>query len=273
MTKKLTINYFLLPVLVVLMAACSKKDEPQPQKQEKPLPELPAVTVTASGEYMVTIPGDTLSRMGGGDGSFKSVYYSLEDGRIIPQEYANTDKWDIAFTSIYNSSIWANNGKAEYNPGKGGNGKGGIYLVVDKNVDEKYYDQKNKRPVQVPIAKELLDEAYGNVTNVSINDSQLLTDGYLTLDYFLGSGNGYAFYDFYGVMHPGEADKAHIVYNLPRPIIIKTAKGNYAKLMIYSFYKNQPEQPTLDSDAPYITFKYTILKDGSKDFTTIKTDN
>ncbi|RZK72930.1 MAG: hypothetical protein EOO92_19340, partial [Pedobacter sp.] len=124
-------------------------------------------------------------------------------------------------------------------------------------------------PKQVPIAKDLLDEAYDNLKTVSVNDNQLLSRGYLSLDHFLGSGAGYAFYDFYGAMFPGDKERAHIVYNLPRPILIKTAKGNYAKLIIYSFYKDSPLSPTLQSQAPYITFKYIILKDGSKDFTKI----
>jgi len=260
----------------LLWLSCSKDKETEP---EKVLPPLPAATVTASGEYIVTeMAGDTKSSMAGqtgeGDGGFKSVYYSLEDGRAIPSEYANTDKWDIAFTSIYNSSIWANHGEVIFEngvkgPGYGSPARGGLYLVVDKTVDAKYYDEVKHQPKQVPIAKSLMDEAYTNVLNVPVTDDKLLSRGYLSLDYFLGNGNGYAFYDFYGAMFPGDKQRAHIVYNLPRPIIIKTAKGNYAKLIIYSFYKGSPASPTLDSEAPYITFKYTILKDGTKDFTKV----
>ncbi|WP_442589926.1 HmuY family protein [Pedobacter sp. AW31-3R] len=263
----------LLLACILLLSACSKSEDPEP---EVILPPLPAITVTASGEYTVTdVPGDLTASMSGQDlnstGDFKPLYYSLEDGRAIPAEYANTDKWDIAFTGIYNSSLWANNGAVIFDngtkaPGYGSPARGGLYLVIDKTVDAKYYDEVKHQPVQVPIAKSLLDEAFNNVQSVPVADEQLLSRGYLTLDYFLGSSSGYAFYDFYGAMFPGDPKKAHIVYNLPRTVIIKTAKGNYAKLVIYSFYKGSPASPTLDSEAPFLTFKYSILKDGSKDF-------
>lgn len=260
----------MLISIAALTAGCSKGGEaPVPEKQ---LPELPPATVTKSGEYTATLKGDTEAKMTTGDGNFKPVFYSLEDGRAIPAEYAATDKWDIAFTSIYNSSIWANNGEAIFEngnkaPGYGSPARGGLYLVVDPSVEAKYYDGEKLQPKQVPIDKSLLDEAYHNVKSVSINDNQLISKGYLTLDHFLGSGAGYAFYDFYGAMFPGDKTRAHIVYNLPRTIIIKTAKGNYAKIIIYSFYKGSPLSPTLESEAPHITFKYTILKDGTKNFT------
>ena len=256
-------------LLIGLSSGCSKSNDVVPEKE---LPLLPAITVTASGEYNVILKGDTEAKMTTGGGNFKPVFYSLEDGRVIPAEYANTDKWDIAFTGIYNSSIWANHGEVVFDngnkgPGYGSPARGGLYLVSDPAVETKYYDSEKQRPRQVPIPKTLLDEAYTNVKAVQISDNQLLSKGFLTLDYFLGSGAGYAFYDFYGAMFPGDKERAHIVYNLPRPIIIKTAKGNYAKIIIYSFYKDSPLSPTLKSEAPYITFKYTILKNGSKDFT------
>ncbi|WP_285008422.1 HmuY family protein [Pedobacter faecalis] len=258
--------------LMMGLLSCSKGDDPAPEKE---LPPLPAATVTASGEYTATLIGDTEASMSTGDGVFKPVYYSLEDGRPVPEAYAATDKWDIAFTSIYNSSMWANHGEVAFEngtkgPGFGSPARGGLYLIIDPSVEARYYDQEKHQPKQVPIDKSLLDEAYDNVKTVPVADNQLLSAGYLSLDHFLGSGNGYAFYDFYGAMFPGDKERAHIVYNLPRPIIVKTAKGNYAKLIIYSFYKGSPTSPTLQSEAPYITFKYTILKDGLKDFTKIK---
>ncbi len=274
-------SLLVLASTIMLLSSCSKSEDVVETEIVAPLPALKPITVTASGEYTVTeVAGDTVTTMNGKDvddngSDFKPLFYSLEDGRVIPKEYANTDKWDIAFTGIYNSSIWANNGTVIFDngnkgPGYGSPARGGIYLVVDKTVDAKYYDETKHQPKQVPIAKSLLDEAYNNVTAVPITDDKFLSKEYLTLDYFLGSGSGYAFYDFYGSMFPGDNTRAHIVYNLPRTIIIKTAKGNYAKLIIYSFYKGQPTSPTLDNEAPYLTFKYTILKDGTKDFSKVK---
>jgi len=265
-------------VLFLLLVSCSKDNDTQP---EEPLPELPAVTVTASGEYLVeNLAGDLTKTMEGqdgtGDGGFQTVYYSLEDGRAIPKEYANTDKWDIAFAGIYNSSIWANHGEVQFQdgtkgPGYGSPARGGLFLVVDHSVDEQYYDFDKHQPKQLPISFSYLDEAYDKVMGVTSDmESQLVSAGILSLDHFLGSGDGYAFYDFYGTMYPGNEKKTHVVYNLARPIIVKTAKGNWAKVIIYSFYKDKPVDPDRDNTAPYLTFKYAILKDGSKDFSTIE---
>jgi hypothetical protein len=255
------ISFILLTA--VLFAACSDKDK---QDTTTLLPELPAATVTASGEYTVTnLAGDTLAKAGG-SGAFKTIYYSLEDGRVVPEAYKATDKWDIAFASIYNSSIYANNGSAEYNPGKGGPGKGGIYLVIDSSIDKQYYDYAKNRPAAVPVPQNLVAQAYSNITTVPVADDKLISNGYLTLDKFNGSSDGYAFYDFYGQLYPGDETRAHVVYTLPRAIIVKTAKGNYVKLIITSFYKDSPANPDIHTAAPYITFKYAINKDGNKTF-------
>lgn len=268
-----------LSLFLLAFTACSDNNElPEPAPI---LPELPAITVTASGTYMVNnLPGDTTQTMSGqdatGDGNFETVYYSLEDGRAIPKEYAATDNWDIAFAGIYNSSIWANHGEIQFEdgstgPGFGSPGRGGLYLIVDNEVDMRYYNSNTHQPTTLPIPFTYLDEAYDKVTAVpAAAQSQLLSNGYLSLDHFLGSGDGYAFYDFYGTMYPGNANKTHVVYNMARPIIIKTAKGNWAKLIIYSFYRNKPEDPDRTNQAPFISFKYTILKDKSTDFSTIE---
>lgn len=277
MKDNLKITLFSVCLSVLLLSCGKGKEVAEP---EKVLPSLSAITVTSSGEYSVNdIAGDLSKTMDGkditDDGGFETLYYSLEDGRRIPREYANTDKWDIAFSGIYNSSIWANHGEVIFEngnkgPGYGSPAKGGVYLVQDAAVEAKYYDKVKKLPAVMPIPITLFDEAYNNLKMVSVADDKFLSRGYLSLDHFLGSGDGYAYYDFYGSMFPGNVKKAHVVYNLPRPIIIKTAKGNYVKLIIYSFYKGKPENPSRDNQAPYLSFKYTILKDGSKDFTKVK---
>lgn len=264
-------------VLLLLLVSCSKDSDPLP---EEPLPELPAITVTATGEYLVeNLAADTTQDMTGKDiteSSAEVLYYSLEDGRAVPKEYANTDKWDIAFSGIYNSSIWANHGEVVFadgtkGPGYGSPARGGLYLVVDSVVDRKYYNFKTYTPNVLPVPFAYLDEAYEKVTEVTPTmESKLLSKGFLSVDHFLGSGDGYAFYDFYGNMFPDNPKKTHIAYSLARPIIVKTAKGNWAKVIIYSFYKDKPVDPDRDNTAPYLTFKYAILKDGSKDFSTIE---
>lgn len=260
----------------VLLFSCAKNEAITPDEE---LPPLPAITVTASGEYSVNdLPGDVTKTMDGkevtDDGGFNTLYYSLEDGRVVPKEYANTDKWDIAFSGVYNSTIWANNGSVKYesggsNPGYGSPARGMFYLVVDTEVDEKYYNSSTHKPVQIPIPFSYLDEAYNKISRVAVADDQFNYYGSLGLDHFLASGNGYAHYDFYGNMAPGDAKKTHVVYNMARPFIIKTAKGNYAKVILYSFYKGKPENPNRDNVAPYLSFKYTLLKGGGKDFSVL----
>ena len=271
--KKTTLTIGIFSFFLLL--SCSKKGTPTPEDEIK-LPSLPAITVTSSGEYIVNdLPGDITKSMDGkeitDDGGFSTVYYSLEDGRVVPKEYANTDKWDIAFSGVYNSTIWANNGSVKYesggsNPGYGSPARGMFYLVVDTEVDKKYYNTSTHAPLQIPIPFSYLDEAYNKIDNVPVADDKFDFYGALGLNHFLASGNGYAYYDFYGNMAPGNAKKSHVVYNMARPIIIKTAKGNYAKIILYSFYKGKPENPTRDNLAPYLSFKYHILKDGTKEF-------
>lgn len=275
-TNTIVSKWSLLAVIaLIFMTSCSKNED----SEEKPLPELTPITVTQSGEYTVTdLPGDITTTMGGkkitDTGDFSTVYYSLEDGRVVPKEYADTDKWDIAFSGIYNSTIWANNGSVKYesggsNPGYGSPARGMYYIVVDTEVDAKYYNTKTLKPKQIPIPFTYLDEAFNKIKEVPVDDSKFEFYESLGLDHFLGSGDGYAYYDFYGEMASNNPKKAHVVYNLARPFIIKTAKGNYAKVILYSFYKGKPENPDRDNEAPYLSFKYTILKDGTKDFTKI----
>ncbi|SEL98402.1 hypothetical protein SAMN05216436_10167 [bacterium A37T11] len=263
-------------IMLLIAGACSKsEDGPAP---EVLLPPLPPVTVTSSGTYIVNnLPGDTTQTMEGkdisDDGLFKTIYYSLEDGRTVPAEYAGTDKWDIAFAGIYNSSIWANHGEVIFEngtkgPGYGSPARGGLYLVIDPLIEGQYYNEDTKKPV-LPIPIHLFEESFEHVKEVPVENSEFLSYGYLALDHFLGSGSGYAYYDFYGSSYPGNPKKAHVVYNLPRTILIKTAKGNYAKLILYSFYKSKPVDPDRDNIAPYLSFKYSILKEGSKDFSKI----
>ena len=49
----------------------------------------------------------------------------------------------------------------------------------------------------------------------------------------------------------------HVISPTPgRILVIKTTEGNYAKVEILSYYKDNPSEPDLTSESRYYTFKY-----------------
>lgn len=49
----------------------------------------------------------------------------------------------------------------------------------------------------------------------------------------------------------------HVIAPIPgRILVIKTTEGNYAKVEILSYYKDNPSEPDLTSESRYYTFKY-----------------
>ena len=248
------------------LAACSSDDPAPAGEVDDPDDDTPA-----SGVYTVTnLAADTLATS---SGNATPLYYSLEQNKVIPASEVQTANWDIAFLSIYNSSIAANNGAATSSPGYGGPGKGGIYLLQYEDIDEQYYDEGGK-PLKALPARSLFDDAFNRTTSVSVADDQFLTGKRIDLDYFGGTKSGWAYYDFYGQMYPDRPsdEKAHVCYALPRPILVRTAKGNYAKLILYSMYKDAPADPDRSHKVGFLSFKYAIQKDGSKNLTIPETN-
>jgi hypothetical protein len=157
-----------------------------------------------------------------------------------------------------------NNGQAKLSLGYGGAGKGGMYLVVDHKFDVQFYDTLNYVPTVLPVPAQLFDSALHIIKSVGIADAQFISNNLISLDHFQGSGDGWGYYDFYGTLFPNDAKKAHIVYTLPRAILIRTAKGHYAKIVIKSIYKDAPANPNRDNKPGYLSFSYVIQMDGSK---------
>lgn len=259
---KLKTNKFLYLVLglPLLVLSCSKGSEARPE--EIPVKGEPAKEVTTGVYTVVNINLDTATN---GNSTAKTFYYSLETNRIVPEAERQTANWDIAFLGTYNSSLSANNGSAQYSVGYGGPGKGGLYLVQNEAIDAQYYDKANKKIKSIP-SRSLFDQAFNTVTT-AVSDDQYLTNGFVQLDHFQGSEDGWAWYDFYGELFPDAPGdtKQHVAYALPRPILVRTAKGNYAKVVIYSLYKDAPENPTRSNKPGFINFKFAIQKNGSKD--------
>lgn len=251
----------LCMALAMSIIACSKGDKNTP---EVPTPEDTTTVVDVkTGVYtLVNLAADTNATSGA---AAKTFYYSLETQRTIPASQVQTSNWDIAFSGTYNSTILINNGKAKFSPGYGGPGIGGIYLVKDAAIDAEYYGGAQKAMKAIP-PRRLFDSAFARIKTMPVNDDQLLTNDGVGLDYFGPSTDGWAFYDFYGLQFPSSpADSvAHVCYSMPRALIIKTAKGHYVKMVIYSIYRGAPELPTRSYKPGFVTFKYAIQKDGTR---------
>ncbi|GAA0525887.1 HmuY family protein [Chitinophaga japonensis] len=237
-----------------VFTACSKSDD------EPVTPVDPPGEEVVTGVYTVSdLAADTSATS---SGAATTLYYSLARNQVVPASQVQTNNWDIAFTGIYNSSVYVNNGQSQYSPGYGGPGRGAIALAMYADIEAQYYDAAGHRLASIPV-RTLFDQAFDRVTTAVADDA---FNGYpsVELDYFLGTGDGWAWYDFYGVLYPGRADKAHVAYALPRPLIVRTAKGNYAKVVIYSLYKGAPVDPDRSHKPGYISFKYAIQQDGSR---------
>lgn len=53
-----------------------------------------------------------------------------------------------------------------------------------------------------------------------------------------------------------------------RTIVLKTARGNYAKIRILSYYQDNPDPPDASALSRYYTFEYILQPDGSRNLET-----
>lgn len=240
--------------IVLALSACSDDAQnhelaPEPEPAVSDTIFNRVITVLNFGE---SLPGghEPLDEMG-------AVYYSLEQNRTIPESYKKTALWDVSFSGVYRSFLGGNNGKNNQNFGAGGPGKGGV-SVLKKAFDD---------VVDIPG-----DQEFKTGSAIIGTDDE----GHY------GQGTGYYLYDFNGLLiGDGSYEKQHVAYCLadtlttaagkkigPRTIVIKTASGHYAKICMMSLYKNQlnPADWKRTSEAPFLSFKYMIVKAGSSRF-------
>jgi hypothetical protein len=62
---------------------------------------------------------------------------------------------------------------------------------------------------------------------------------------------------------------ANVILPVPgRIIVVKTNEGNYVKMEILSYYRDNPPVSTLTQESPsrYMTFRFALQADGSRDF-------
>lgn len=229
-----------LPHLLLLLLLCSacSKDQDISEPPTTGTDTIFGKLITVSNLMTDTSDADPTS-------TFRiPVYYSLEENKAAPAEYAKTSRWDVSFTGIYNSYLGGNNGSNNNNLGYGASGKGGIYIVQQKFEDVK----------TIPADDQFItsDGAYG------ADDSGAF-----------GTGVGWYFYDFGGSKYPGVPDKEHVVYPIEdRTLIVRTSRGNYAKIKMLSIYKDMlnPADWKTFSPHPYYSFQYILVKAGSKSF-------
>ncbi|WP_442587405.1 HmuY family protein [Pedobacter sp. AW31-3R] len=230
---------FVLMLAGVLAAGCSKDDDPVIE------PEEPAGAVSY---YKLQRTENFLAPTDDSNPTVTpaTVYFSLETGKEVRASYAKTVRWDLAFGGLYNSFLSGNNGKDATNFGGGSIGQGGI-LILEK-----------------PFA-EVTDVPADNLFRTGKNLIGTDNEG------SFGEGIGWYLYDFGGnILGDSSYDKMHVAYALPerRTVVLRTAKGDYAKIKMISCYKDAftPDQWFRNTPHMYFTFEYVIVPKGSTKF-------
>ncbi|MFT4204685.1 MAG: hypothetical protein QM610_12340 [Chitinophagaceae bacterium] len=262
-TRNLLWYWVLFLAVGVNISACSSSKDVTSPTDDSSDDDTTTTTEVSTGVYSFSdLVADSTATY---TTSTAPLYFSLETGTVVDAKYAQSNKWDICFNSIYNSNICANNGSLSASPGYGSTGIGQIYLDINSNIDAYYYQGAGLALKSVP-TRDLFDSAFAATTSATTASSNWEKTGVVGLDYFGGSTSGWAWYDFYGALFPDSASSlvAHVCYALPRTVIVKTAKkGYYAKVVIYSLYKGAPEVPTRNNKSVFFTLKYAIQKDGT----------
>lgn len=245
-------------MLMIFVTACSdKNDDPQPEE------EVPTETGAAVPYYTLQrVENLAVETDDENPTEVKTaVLFSLEYKKEQPLSYAKTTFWDISLTGLYNSFFGGNNASNSTNLGYQGPGKGGITLV------EKAFDEV------VDIPTETAFETGAGLIGTDINGA-------------FGEAIGWYLYDFGGdLVNDGRENKKHVAYALgesiiintntgtkkeipARTIILRTAKGDYAKIKMISCYKDVFARDEMFRDTPHMffTFEYVIVPAGSTKF-------
>lgn len=233
MLFRIGLNKFKCVALALLFAACSKDDDATPSMED------------GKSTVIYDLAGDTkASMMDGVDGKeqrdFYTFLFNLESKRQIwlrPESDSTvmqTDEWDLAFAGPYNSIVSINNATQQDNPGyEGPADKTAIVLL------EQSYESVTSAPSDAEFDS-------SNLTSIGQADNEL-------------SPGWYAYNSSTHVMRP----------YTNRTYALRLPDGKFAKLQLYSVYKGNPPAVTdMYWPAPYLTFRYFVQQDGSRDLDT-----
>ncbi|NQX41342.1 HmuY protein [Pedobacter steynii] len=234
-----TTKFTLCTVLCTLILISCKKDQPVAEV----IPEQHFIQVS-NLKIADQIVGKSADAQDDAEGLW---YYSLDEQKVLPASAHRTDQWDFAFDFDLNRII-VNNGN--YTSGSvipGNEGKALITIVA------KPFEQVMEAPSNDEMYNKRVDYEgkYGN-TSFTLN----------------GDTNP-------GILGWMSAFENGVLLKVVKPlknrtIIFKTNKGKYAKLQIQSVYKDSPENPTESSEKFYLSFRFFLQKDGSRNLDSSK---
>lgn len=235
-TKKIK-KYHILMLLCTSMffIACSSNEE-----------DTTASLADGKSIVISDLAGDTGASMGGSTNgkeqrSFHTFLFRFSDQKQIwlhtkadSLQYMKTADWDLAFTGPYNSEVFVNNAKYQYNPGFEGPAANTAVIVI-----KDAYKNVNQAP-----------------SDADFDKSEITKIGWASSE----SSAGWFYYSL----------SSHIMQSIPdRTYVIRLPNKKYAKLQLINAYKGNPPAVTdLNWPAPYFTFKYYVQNDGSKNLNT-----
>lgn len=225
----------LLLFTAISFIACSSSEE-----------DTSASLIDGKSTVITDLAGDTGASMGSGtDGkeqrSFHTFLFRFSDQKQIwlhtkadSLQYMKTTDWDIAFTGPYNSEVYINNSKYQYNPGYEGSAENTSVILINEDY---------KNVTQAP-------------SDTDFDNSEITKIGWASSE----SSAGWFYYSL----------SSHIMQAIPnRTYAIRLPNGKYAKLQLVNAYKGNPPAVTdLNWPAPYFTFRYYVQMDGSKNLNT-----
>lgn len=174
------------------------------------------------------------------------IYFSFKTKKEVEATQVKTMEWDMAFGGMMTSLISGNNSVDAANYGVGSNAIGGIAIV------EKPFDQVTDVPAESEFKTG--KDVYG-----------------MDKEGAYGTGTGWYLYDMSGTIKgDGSEQKKHVAYAMPekRTLVIRTAKGDYAKIKMISLYKDAFTADKMFKDTPksFFTFEYVVVPKGSTKF-------
>lgn len=234
MLFRISLNKTLILFGVLSIVGCKKQDD-----APKSLEDGKSIVIQ-------DLAGDTKASISEGiDGKEKRPFYTflfnLQQQKQIwirtaadSAQWFKTAQWDLAFTGNYNSEIQINNSRHVGTPGFGGTISSTAII--------------------------LLSQPYQDVSTAP-TDSQFDASTVTTIGWAKdGNSAGWYSYDL----------SSHIMKAYPnRTYALRLSNGKYAKLQILSAYKgNPPAVSDLYWPAPYLTFRYYVQEDGSRNLNT-----